>query len=54
MKLIAHLKNVLEDVALRMQIIKDELQEIKNKFGDERRSPIEYSSSEEAHVFRID
>ncbi len=50
MKLIAHLKDVLADVNLRMGIIKDELQDIKKRFGDERRSPIEYSSSE----FRVE
>ena len=50
MKLIAHLKNVLADINLRMGIIKDELQDIKKRFGDERRSPIEYSSSE----FRVE
>jgi DNA gyrase subunit A len=46
MKLIDHLRNVLSDEELRMQIIKDELLEIKEKYGDERRSRIEYSASE--------
>ena len=46
MKLIDHLRNVLSDEGLRMQIIKDELLEIKEKYGDERRSIIEYSASE--------
>ncbi|HKL40581.1 MAG TPA: DNA gyrase C-terminal beta-propeller domain-containing protein, partial [Cryomorphaceae bacterium] len=46
MKLIDHLRNVLSDETLRMQIIKDELIEIKEKYGDERRSVIEYSASE--------
>jgi len=46
MKLIDHLRNVLSDESLRMQIIKDELIEIKEKYGDERRSIIEYSASE--------
>ena len=45
-KLIAHLKNVLSDESLRMQIIKDELLEVKGKFGDERRSEIIYASEE--------
>ncbi len=45
-KLIAHLKNVLSDVVLRMQIIKDELIEIRDKYGDERRTAIEYSAEE--------
>ncbi len=40
MKLIEHLKSVLESYDLQMQIIKDELTEIKNKFGDERRTKI--------------
>jgi DNA gyrase subunit A len=34
MKLIAHLRNILDDEALRMQIIKDELVEIREKYGD--------------------
>ena len=45
-KLIAHLKDVLENVGMQMQIIKDELLEIKEKYGDERRSEIVYSSEE--------
>ncbi|MBN2757494.1 MAG: DNA gyrase subunit A [Bacteroidales bacterium] len=46
MKLITELKAILEDKALRMQIIKDELFEIKEKYGDERRTEIQYSSEE--------
>jgi DNA gyrase subunit A len=46
MKLIDHLKLILSDEVLRMTIIKDELFEIKDKYGDERRSRIEYSASE--------
>ena len=46
MKLITYLKSVLADEGLRMQIIKDELIEIKTKFGDARRSEIVYSSDE--------
>jgi DNA gyrase subunit A len=46
MKLIAHLQEILANVELRMQIIKDELLEIKEKFGDERRTDIIYSSAE--------
>ena len=46
MKLIAHLKDVLENVGLQMQIVKDELLEIKEKYGDERRSEIVYASEE--------
>ena len=40
MKLIEYLKNVLSDEKLQMQIIKDELVEIKEKFGDKRRTEI--------------
>ena len=46
MKLIASLKEILEKVELRMQIIKDELLEVKAKYGDERRTQIVYSSEE--------
>ncbi len=45
-KLIAHLKDVLSDITLRMQIIKDELIELRDKYGDERRTSIEYSAEE--------
>ena len=45
-KTIAHLKEVLADVGLQMQIIKDELLKIKEKYGDERRSEIVYASEE--------
>jgi DNA gyrase subunit A len=40
MKLIEYLRNVLADVNLQMQIIKDELVEIRERFGDERRTEI--------------
>ncbi|HPS83193.1 MAG TPA: DNA gyrase subunit A, partial [Bacteroidales bacterium] len=43
-------KKVLEDLALRMQIIKDELIEIKEKFGDEPRTDIIYQGKN----FRIE
>ena len=46
MKLIEHLKNILSDEGLRMQIIKDELLEIKKKYGDERRTEMVHSSAE--------
>ena len=46
MKLIAHLTEVLENVSMQMQIIKDELIEMKEKYGDERRSEIVYASEE--------
>lgn len=44
--LIASLKEILEKVELRMQIIKDELIEVKDKYGDERRTQIVYASEE--------
>mgnify|MGYP000303319229 CR=1 FL=1 len=46
MILIADLKDILDKEERRMQIIKDELIEVRNKYGDERRSTIEYSASE--------
>jgi len=39
-KLIAYLRSVLDSKALRMKIIKDELLELKEKYGDERRTEI--------------
>jgi DNA gyrase subunit A len=45
-KLIAHLKEILGNEGIRMQIIKDELFEIKEKYGDERKTEIQYSSEE--------
>jgi DNA gyrase subunit A len=38
MKMIEYYKSVLSDKVLRMQIIKDELLEVKEKFGDKRRT----------------
>jgi DNA gyrase subunit A len=46
MKLIAHLRELLANKDLRMQVIKDELNEIKDKYGDERRSVIEYAGGD--------
>ncbi|MCT4587325.1 MAG: DNA gyrase subunit A [Carboxylicivirga sp.] len=46
MKEIAHLKEILANFELRMSIIKEELQEVKGKYGDERRTDIVYSSEE--------
>lgn len=46
MKLIAHLKEILSDEGMRYQIIKDELAEVKAKFGDERKSEIQYLANE--------
>ena len=45
-KTIDYLNAVLNNVDMQMQIIKDELQEMKEKYGDERRSEIIYSSEE--------
>ncbi len=44
--LIANLKDILENKEHRMKIICDELLEIKNKYGDARRTEIVYSSEE--------
>lgn len=46
MKLIAHLQEILANESMRMQIIKDELNEIKEKYGDERRTEIVYAGNE--------
>lgn len=46
MKLIEHLKALLADVDLRTKLIKEELEEIREKYGDERRSKIEYSGGD--------
>ncbi|UTW61851.1 DNA gyrase subunit A [bacterium SCSIO 12741] len=46
MKHIQWLKDILGDEAIRMKIIKDELIEVKEKYADDRRSEIEYSSAD--------
>lgn len=46
MKLIAHLKDLLANKEMRMNLIKEELIEIKEKYGDERRSTIEYAGGD--------
>ena len=46
MELIADLKDILDRVERRMEIIKTELIDVKERFGDERRSTIEYSSAD--------
>ncbi|MDI1233230.1 MAG: DNA gyrase subunit A [bacterium] len=46
MKLIAYLQSILNDEALRYVIIKDELREMKEKYGDDRRTRIEHSAGE--------
>ena len=43
---IAYFKSVLADEKLQLQIVKDETNEIKEKYGDERRTEIVYSSEE--------
>lgn len=46
MKHIAYLREILASEELRMQIIKDEIIEIRKKYGDERKSEIVYSGDE--------
>ena len=46
MKKIEKLKEILGDQDLRYSLLIDDLQEVKEKYGDERRSNIEFSSSE--------
>jgi DNA gyrase subunit A len=46
LKQIEWFKSILADVNLRMQIIKDELVEIRDKYGDERMTKIEYSGKD--------
>jgi DNA gyrase subunit A len=46
MKLISYLESILNDEVLRYTIIKDELQEMKDKYGDERKTLIEHSAGE--------
>ena len=46
MKFIAYCESVLADEGLRMQIIKDELTEMKTKYGDERRTEIVLAGDE--------
>ena len=46
MKTIEYLKSILGDKALRMEIIKNELLEIKEKYGDERRTAIEFAGGD--------
>ena len=46
LKTIEDLKDILSREERRMDIIKSELEEIKSKYGDERRSIIEYSANE--------
>ena len=46
MKIIADLQDILSNEGRRFEIIKNELLEIKQKYGDERRSEIDYSGGE--------
>ena len=46
MSIITDLKDILERKERRMTIIKEELADIRDRFGDERRSTIEFSSAE--------
>jgi DNA gyrase subunit A len=46
MKLIEHLRALLASKELRMELIKEELAEIRDKYGDERRSVIEYAGGD--------
>lgn len=46
MKTIEYLKSILADEGLRMSIIKEELLEVKEKYGDERRSQIVHSAGD--------
>ena len=46
MALITDLKDILARVERRMEIIKEELNYVREKYGDERRSIIEYAASE--------
>ncbi|MCR9183376.1 MAG: DNA gyrase subunit A [Flavobacteriaceae bacterium] len=46
MKTIQNYKDILASVEKRMEIIKEELLEIKGKYGDERRSKIEYAGGD--------
>ncbi len=46
MKLITHLKELLSDEGMRFDLIKTELLEVKDKFGDERKTEITYLDDE--------
>jgi len=45
-KLIEYLESILADEDLRMKIIKDEMQEMQDRYGDERRTEIIHSAEE--------
>ncbi len=46
MEQIAYFKRILDEKELRMTIIKEELVEVRDKYGDERRSEIEYAGGD--------
>jgi DNA gyrase subunit A len=46
MKVIAHLKELLSNEGMRFDLIKEEMADVKKKFGDERKTEIEYLASE--------
>lgn len=46
MKIIEYYKDVLADEGLRMQILKDEMSEMRSRYGDERRTEIVYAADE--------
>ncbi len=46
LKIIESLKEILADEELRMRMIKDELKEIKEKYGDDTRTEIEYTAKD--------
>ena len=50
MKRIEYLRALLADEHMRMQVVKDEILEIKAKYGDERLSRIEYSASSDFKI----
>ncbi len=50
MKKIEFLNNILSDEVLRMKILKEQLLEIKEKYGDERKTQIEYAADD----FRVE
>ncbi len=50
LKKIEYLKSVLNDITLRMSIIREEMLEMKDKYGDKTRSEIEYTAND----FRIE
>lgn len=54
MKDIAHMEEILANSELRFQIIKDELLEVKEKYGDERRTEIDYAGGEMNMIDFID